>query len=328
MQETWMLYGAGGHTGNLIATHAVECGHRPVLAGRNAPAVTALGERLGLPHWVLDLEDPVVLQAALGDVNLVLNAAGPFLHTAGPLAKACLHAGAHYLDISNELQVFRALYDLDEEARGVGISITPGVGFGVVATNCLARHVSEQVGGARHLEVASRVASAQPGPGAAATMQENLPYGGWIRQGGQLVPKEFFTGVTTIGFPDGPCEAMPVPTGDLEAAFQATGAPDVVTYAVSPPTQDGADSDAKDPVPSTFRSFGWARATGSDGSTAEAWLQTGDSYIFTSAASIRAVEETLAGSPRGALSPAAAFGADFAFSIHDTRRIDLNEMSR
>ena len=328
MQETWMLYGAGGHTGNLIATHAVESGHRPVLAGRNAPAVTALGERLGLPHRVLDLEDPVALQAALGDVNLVLNAAGPFLHTAGPLAKACLHAGAHYLDISNELQVFGALYDLDEEAKRVGISIIPGVGFGVVATNCLARYVSEQVGGARHLEVASRVASARPGPGAAATMQENLPYGGWIRQGGQLVPKEFFTGVTTIGFPDGPCEAMPVPTGDLEAAFQATGAPDVVAYAVSPPTQDGADSDAKDPVPSAFRSFGWARAAGSDGSTAEAWLQTGDSYVFTSAASIRAVEETLAGSPRGALSPAAAFGADFAFSIRDTRRIDLNEMSR
>jgi hypothetical protein len=66
----------------------------------------------------------------------------------------------------------------------------------------------------------------------------------------------------------------------------------------------------------------------SDGSTAEAWLQTGDSYVFTSAASIRAVEETLAASARGALSPAAAFGADFAFSIHDTRRIDLNEMSR
>ena len=51
----------------------------------------------------------------------------------------------------------------------------------------------------------------------------------------QLTPKEFFTGVTTIGFPDGPCEAMPVPTGDLEAAFRATGAPNVVAYAVSPP---------------------------------------------------------------------------------------------
>ena len=327
MQRTWMLYGAAGHTGSLIAARAIDYGHRPVLAGRSALAVTALAERLGLAQRVLDLEDPVALEAALGDVDLVLNAAGPFLHTAAPLARACLRAGIHYLDISNELQVFRALYDLDEEAKRVGVSIIPGVGFGVVATNCLARYVSELVGGAHQLDVASRVASGQPGPGAAATMQENLPYGGWIRHGGQLVPKEFFTGVTTIGFPDGPCEAMPVPTGDLEAGFHATGAPDVVAYAVSPPARDVSGSDDEDDLSSTYESFGWARAAGSDGATAEAWLQTGDSYAFTPAASIRAVEETLAGSQRGALSPAVAFGADFAFTIRDTRRIDPHEMS-
>ena len=43
---------------------------------------------------------------------------------------------------------------------------------------------------------------------------------------------------------------------------------------------------------------------------------------FTPAASIRAVEETLKGSRPGALSPAAAFGVDFAFTIQETKRID------
>ena len=33
--QSWMLYGAAGHTGALIAQHAPERGHRPVLAGRN-----------------------------------------------------------------------------------------------------------------------------------------------------------------------------------------------------------------------------------------------------------------------------------------------------
>ena len=298
-----------------------------MLAGRSAPPVSVLAERLVLSHRVMDLRDPVAMEAALDDVDLVLNAAGPFLHTAAPLARACLSAGVHYLDISNELRVFRAHYDLDEEAKRVGVSIIPGVGFGVVATNCLARYVCETVGGADRLEVASRVASAQPGPGAAATMQENLPYGGWIREGGQLVPKELFTGVTTIGFPDGPCEAMPVPTGDLEAAFHATGAPDVVAYAVSPPARDLTGTDNEDVPAPIYRSFGWARATSSVGITAEAWLETGDSYAFTPAASIRAVEETLKGSRPGALSPAAAFGVDFAFTIQETKRIDPHEMS-
>ena len=134
-----MLYGAPGYTGGLITarvqSNVVTAPSSPVGA---RSAVTALADRLDLPHRVLDLDDPVALQAALGDVDLVLNAASPFLHTAAPLAEACLNAGVHYLDISNELRVFRALYDLDEKAKQVGVSIIPGVGFGVVATNCLA----------------------------------------------------------------------------------------------------------------------------------------------------------------------------------------------
>ncbi|HLX87359.1 MAG TPA: hypothetical protein VKR22_02690, partial [Acidimicrobiales bacterium] len=48
--RTWVLYGAGGHTGALIAQHAHERGHRPLLAGRSAPGVIALAERLQLPY--------------------------------------------------------------------------------------------------------------------------------------------------------------------------------------------------------------------------------------------------------------------------------------
>src|SRR5271169_1564459 len=109
--RSWMLYGATGHTGHMIARHALERGHRPLVAGRNAPTITALSEELDLEHRVLALDDPAGLRAALDDVGLVLNAAGPFLHTAPALAQACLTAGVHYLDISNELQVFRVLYD-------------------------------------------------------------------------------------------------------------------------------------------------------------------------------------------------------------------------
>jgi short subunit dehydrogenase-like uncharacterized protein len=322
--STWMLYGAPGHTGTLIAQHAHERGHRPVLAGRTAPAVGALAEQLDLPFRSVALDDPDALRAALADVELVLNAAGPFLHTAAPLAEACLNAGVDYLDISNELQVFRTLYSLDERARRAGIAIVPGVGFGVVATNCLARYVNDAIGGADRLELAARITSAQPGPGAAVTMRDNLPYGGWIRRRGQLEAQQLGAGVITIVFPDGSCNAMPVPTGDLEAAFHATGAPNIVAYSAA------ADSAALNVQPSapgtsgmhTVPSYGWARATSSDGDTAEAFLQTGDSYLFTAAASIRAVEKALGGTVRGALSPAEAFGADFALTIPDTSRID------
>jgi short subunit dehydrogenase-like uncharacterized protein len=317
--QSWMLYGASGYTGTLIARHAHERGHRPLLAGRSTAGITALAGQLGLPHRVLTLDDPAALSAALDGVDLVLNAAGPFLHTAAPLAEACLAAGAHYLDIGNELQVFLALYDLDERAQRAGVAVIPGAGFGVVATNCLARYLSAAVGGAQHLDVAARAATARPGPGIAASVRENLPYGGWTRRAGHLYPQPLGSGMTTITLPDGPCHVMPFPTGDLEAAFRATGAPDITAY--SPVPADPAAADPRAPT-DDYRSFGWARATGPDGAVAEAVLQTGESYAFTSAASIRAVEETLARSPRGALSPAMAFGVDFTLTIPGTTRID------
>ena len=196
--RSWMLYGVAGHTGALIAQHAYERSHRPLLAGRSAPAITALAERLDLPHRALALDDPAALNTALAGVDLVLNAAGPFLHTATPLAEACLSAGVHYLDIGNELQVFRTLYDLHQRAQRASVAIIPGVGFGVVATNCLARYVSDTVGGAEHLEVATQAATAQQGPGIAASVRENLPYGGWTRQAGHLQSCPLGSGMITI----------------------------------------------------------------------------------------------------------------------------------
>ena len=323
--RSWMLYGAAGHTGTLIARHAHQRGHRPLLAGRNGPATAALAEELDLPYLALALDDPAALNAALADVNLVLNAAGPFLHTAAPLTQACLAAGGvHYIDIGNELQVFRTLYDLHQRAQRAGLTIIPGAGFGVVATNCLARYVSDAVGGAQHLEVAARAATARPGPGIAASIRENLPYGGWTRRAGHLQPQALGSGTITITLPGGPCRIMPFPTGDLEAAFQATGAPDITAYSPAPddPALDPQASGTGPAGPPVYQSVGWARAAGPDGATAEAWLQTGESYAFTAAASIRAVEETLARSVPGAFSPAAAFGAGFALTIPYTARID------
>ena len=198
----------------------------------------------------------------------------------------------------------------------------PGSAF--VATNCLARYVSDAVGGAAVLEVATRAATAQQGPGVAATRQQNMPYGGWIRQAGHLEPCPLGSGTITITLPDGPCLIMPLPTGDLEAAFQATGAADITAYGAVP-GHPAPDSNASDPSADkrpVHLSLGWARATGPDGATTEAWLQTGESYAFTAAASIRAVEETLARSLSGAFSPAAAFGADFVLTIPGTSRTD------
>jgi short subunit dehydrogenase-like uncharacterized protein len=82
--------------------------------------VAELADQLGLSHGGFAVGEPTGLAHALKGVDLLLSAEGTFLHTARPLAEACIAAGVHYLDISNELQVFSVLYAMDERAKRVG----------------------------------------------------------------------------------------------------------------------------------------------------------------------------------------------------------------
>ena len=106
MNANFLIYGANGYTGALIAREAVARGLRPVLAGRNAAAVTALAQELQLESRVFLLDDPAALDAGLAGVGIVLHCAGPFAQTAQEMADACLRTGVHYLDITGEPEVY------------------------------------------------------------------------------------------------------------------------------------------------------------------------------------------------------------------------------
>ena len=95
-----LIYGATGHSGRLVARTALAAGLRPLLAGRDPRRVGVLADELGLAYRVAHLGDPPALDAALRGVAVVVNTAGPFSRTAGPLLDACLRRGAHYLDIT------------------------------------------------------------------------------------------------------------------------------------------------------------------------------------------------------------------------------------
>jgi short subunit dehydrogenase-like uncharacterized protein len=149
---TWMLYGAAGATGALIAEEAVRRGHQPLLAGRSAEPLASLGKRLGLPWTVVGLDEPDRLQRAVADVAAALNAAGPFITTTPPLVQACLATGTHYLDIAGEIPALQGLFARDQEARERKIALVGGVGLGVVASNSLVKYVADQLPDATTLE--------------------------------------------------------------------------------------------------------------------------------------------------------------------------------
>ena len=347
----FLLYGAYGYTGSLIARLAVERGHRPVLAGRDPDRLHDLAQELGLPAVPVGLGNAGALEAALEDVPLVLHAAGPFSKTSRPMVDACLRTGTHYLDVTGEIAVFEALAARDADARGAGVTVLPGVGFDVVPTDCLAAHVAERLPGATRLQIAIRALSSAS-HGTAQTAVENLGAGGAARVAGKIVRVPPAHDQLEATFSDGKtrtCTA--IPWGDVSTAYHSTGVPNVTAYAALPPTavrvmrasryagpvlQSGPVQSVLEAAVSRFvsgpdeeargrgRSFAWARATDGSGGQAVARWSGPEGYAFTADAALRSALAVLEGRARpGFLTPSRAFGPDFALEVEGTAREDV-----
>ena len=154
MQNSFLLYGANGYTGELIARYASQYNLQPILAGRNKEALSALATKLNLSYKVIDLNDTPALIAALKEVKVVVNAAGPFQFTAKQMIEACLQTGTHYLDINGDISVFEMLKRFDAAAKKAGIMLLPGAGFDVVPTDCIALQLKKLLPDAISLQLA------------------------------------------------------------------------------------------------------------------------------------------------------------------------------
>lgn len=126
-----LVYGAYGHTGRFIVAEALRRGLRPILSGRREAALTAMAQNLpGTEIRVADLAVTTDLDAAVAGTAAVINAAGPFLDTAEPLAAAAARAGAHYLDVSAEQGSVQALFETFGSNRTpMSTAVVPAMSF-------------------------------------------------------------------------------------------------------------------------------------------------------------------------------------------------------
>ena len=353
---SWMIYGATGFTGTLIAEEAVRHGLSPVLAGRNAEKLRNLAERLGL-RWVsFSLDDESALREAAESVDLMLHAAGRFAETSTRMMDACLAAKSHYLDISNEISVLQAAKSRHHLAEQNGVSIIPGVGFGTVASSCLARHVCEQISEPILLEIVISPYVSQRSVGAIKSTLETIALGGYVRRNGVLVGTPFGFGAKRIRAHDMAGNVLPVPSGDLEAAYLATGIANITVFMTMPFSPILArrilplaqkllswsslrelifswldrrpTSSLMKPVDTNRRSWLWARAVDCHGNAVEARLEAGEGYMFTASASVLAVKWVLERQSAGAHFPATVFGAEFVLQIEGTQMHGISKSTR
>jgi short subunit dehydrogenase-like uncharacterized protein len=344
-----MIYGATGFTGELLVAEALSRGHRPTLAGRSPDKLQKLAFPHSLPTAPVALEDGAALRAALRGHQVVLHAAGPFEKTAAPMREACLAEGVHYLDITGELQVFEETFAQDRQARERGILMVSGVGFDVVASDCLSKYVAARIQDPTELEIAIE-AIGSPSGGTVRSGVGILAGGGQVRRGGVLVPGPLGRGGRLQRFSHRERFVAPFPWGDLVTAFHSTGIPNITTYLAMPPSQarvlglvgpalavalrsktvrvglaELLGRRARGPGAQVLehgRCHLWAAARNAQGELAQGWLSTPEAYRLTAATGVLAVEKVLLGARPGAHSPAAAFGADFILEVPGTRRQD------
>ncbi|MHB1134171.1 MAG: saccharopine dehydrogenase family protein [Chloroflexota bacterium] len=350
MAERFLIYGANGYTARLIIAEALQRGLSPLLAGRGRAPLDLIAQRTGLDYRVFTLEDAAARDAALAEVSVVLNCAGPFMRTARTLAGACLRAGVHYLDITGEWGVYEMLSRRTASARAAGVMLMPGVGFDVVPSDCLAAHLKRRLPSASELELAF-TGGLRVSRGTARTALAGANYGGLVRRAGELCPEPLAARVRRVDFGRGPEEVASIPWGDVASAYYSTGIPNITVYTGmggasrsllrlasrysgllrSPLVRRLSEAWLRrlPPGPTAAerargQSLLWGEVSDGQGRRAAARLRTPEGYTLTARTALAVVEHVLRGeAPPGYQTPSLAYGADFILGFPGVEREDV-----
>ena len=229
------IFGATGRTGRAVAARLAAQGFAPVLVGRNKARLDATAERLGGGATIRVADGLAGIAALITRERpaVVLNTIGPFTHTAVPIARACL-AGTHYVDLSNELPAVQAILALHEDAASAGSVFVTGAGFGVLATEGVVLKLCEDRPPPERVRCATIPAvESEPGPlgeALAASITGGFAMGGRRYEAGRLVDAALLGDFERVPLPDGRMVGTAsAPSGELEAARRASGAPFVVS---------------------------------------------------------------------------------------------------
>ena len=345
----FLLYGANGYTGQLIARYAHEYGLEPILAGRSKDALQSLSHQLKMPYKIFDLGDKGALRDALKEVKVVLHAAGPFQFTAEQMIEACLETQTHYLDINGDISVFEKIKLHDAVAKKEGVMILPGAGFDVVPTDCTALLLKNLLPDAVTLKLAFATIGGGLSHGTATTMVNKLGEGGNVRKNGIIVKVPLGHKGFEVDFGRKKLFVMSIPWGDVSTAYFTTGIPNIETYTgisrnvyrtlilqplfnwllrtqlVRNFAKKKINSRAPGPTDemrSKARCLVWGEVTNTAGHTATVRFETPDGYTLTAHSSLVIVRKILQGDfTAGYQTPASAYGENLIYEIPNVIRL-------
>jgi short subunit dehydrogenase-like uncharacterized protein len=229
--------------------------------------------------------------------------------------------------------------------------LLPGVGFDVVASDCLAAHLKKRLPDATQLRLYLRGIGAGPSRGTVRSAIENLHRGGTIRQDGELVGVPPAWRVREVDFGRGAVKAVSIGWGDVSTAYHSTGIPNIETYFAVPRFAIGGLRLTGRLGPVTYsrpvkallkltlplmrrgptreqRRKGFSLLVGEvsnqAGETRVSRLRTPEGYTLTALASIEIIQRVLDSDFKpGFQTPSLVYGPDFIQQFYRVERTDL-----
>lgn len=323
---TVAVYGAYGHTGRFIVDELLRRGWTPILSGRDAARLAAqVARHPGLEGRLAAVDDPAALDRAFAGAVAVINAAGPFLDTSGPVLDAALRAGAHYLDTSAEQ---RAAFDVFERhgprVREAGVVAMPSVAFYGAFADLLATAALGDWPDAERIDIGVGLDSWHPTEGTRVTGRRNH-YRRWTVEEGVLtdVPDPPPTRDWRFPEPLGTQDVVLLTLSEIIAIARHVRCGQVRSYMNLAPLRDLRDPDTPTPVAADARgrsaqTFVLDVHVHRDGRTRRARAIGQDIYAVSAPLIVEAMERIAAGEVArpGAWSAGEAFDAvDFLASL-------------
>ncbi|MEU8530709.1 MULTISPECIES: saccharopine dehydrogenase NADP-binding domain-containing protein [Streptomyces] len=338
-----VVYGAYGHTGRFVVAELAERGFVPVLSGRDAEKLRAQATTWpGLDVRPASVDDPAALDRALAGAAAVINCAGPFAVTAGPVIEAALRAGIPYVDVAAEIEANADTFArYADRARAAGTPIVPAMAFYGGLGDLLATAALGDATKADAVHVAYGLDSWHPTAGTrvAGRVSGERRGGRRVRYAnGELVYFDAAPATVTWPFPGAMGERSVI--GDFTMADVVTvpshlSVPEVTTYMTVEAARDLSAPDTPAPT-----------ATDERGRSAQTFLvdvvvRTGDTerratatgqdiYAVTAPLAVEAVERLITGRTTttggGVASAGAVFDApDFLRALSAHLTVDLPE---
>lgn len=142
MKRILVIGGYGGF-GARLCQRLAKAGHFMIVGGRSLDKAQALAGTIANAEAVIaDRMDDLAPLLKRAQVDIVIDAAGPFQGSDYRVPLACIAAGAHYLDLADARHFVCDIATLDEAAKAAGVAIISGASTLPALSGAVARHLA------------------------------------------------------------------------------------------------------------------------------------------------------------------------------------------